>query len=202
MGLIFISFPFDLIIFYFPVMTSSNISMVKFLRIFKIVKVLFKISQISNLINKKSQQKLERANKKINAYNITFAIFTILLLSGIVLSEFENIKFLDVIYFICVTFSSVGYGDVVVSTMYGKIIAIIISVLSILGIGFLSAFFLTYINIDQEKENTDLKNEVNELKGEVNNLKKQNEKIIDLLKNKKSFYKRRWRKWMKRKSRR
>ena len=202
MGLIFISFPFDLIIFYFPVMTSSNISMVKFLRIFKIVKVLFKISQISNLINKKSQQKLERANKKINAYNITFAIFTILLLSGIGLSEFENIKFLDVIYFICVTFSSVGYGDVVVSTMYGKIIAIIISVLSILGIGFLSAFFLTYINIDQEKENTDLKNEVNELKGEVNNLKKQNEKIIDLLKNKKSFYKRKCRKWMKRKSRR
>lgn len=179
---IVISLPFDLIIFYSPDLIPFNIRPLKILRIFKIFKILIILEIFKYFIDKKSQQNLERVNKKIKANTIAYVISTILLLSGIGLSYVENIKGLDIFYFIFVTFSSVGYGDVVVSTMYGKIIAIIISLLSILGIGFLSALFLTYVNIDQEKE-TISNEEFNDLKGEVNILKEQNEEIIKLLKN-------------------
>lgn len=103
---IVISLPFDLIIFYSPDLIPFNIRPLKILRIFKIFKILIILEIFKYFIDKKSQQNLERVNKKIKANTIAYVISTILLLSGIGLSYVENIKGLDIFYFIFVTFIS------------------------------------------------------------------------------------------------
>ena len=50
------------------------------------------------------------------------------------------------------TFSSVGYGDIVASNACGKLISTIVAITGIFGIGFLSTFCLTYISFDEKNE--------------------------------------------------
>lgn len=160
------SIPYDLILL------GSGLSLLKFLRLFRIIKIL-KIASIINPIIRK----IEQINNKIHIDKIVIFIVGILLIGALIISLVEDISFLQSIYFVIITFTSVGYGDITMQTQIGKIIAIIISLTSIVGIGALSALVITYFNI--EKDSTILN-----LEKEVVELKKQNEIIIELLKNK------------------
>lgn len=160
------SIPYDLILL------GSGLSLLKFLRLFRIIKIL-KIASIINPIIRK----IEQINNKIHIDKLVIFIGGILLIGALIISLVEDISFLQSIYFVIITFASVGYGDITMQTQIGKIIAILISLTSIVGIGALSALVITYFNI--EKDSTILN-----LEKEVVELKKQNEIIIELLKNK------------------
>ncbi|MCQ2964105.1 MAG: potassium channel family protein [archaeon] len=160
------SIPYDLILL------GSGLSLLKFLRLFRIIKIL-KIASIINPIIRK----IEQINNKIHIDKLVIFIVGILLIGALIISLVEDISFLQSIYFVIITFISVGYGDITMQTQIGKIIAIIISLTSIVGIGALSALVITYFNI--EKDSTILN-----LEKEVVELKKQNEIIMELLKNK------------------
>lgn len=160
------SIPYDLILL------GSGLSILKFLRIFKIIKLLKVVSFIKLFI-----KKIERINDNIHFDRIIIVILIILVFCGISIYLFEGLNLLDSIYFVVITFSSVGFGDIVMKTSIGRAIAIIISLTSIIGISAFSALVINYFNMENDSNISNLKKEVEELK-------KQNEMIIELLKNK------------------
>ena len=168
------SIPYDLILI------GSGLSILKFLRFFRIIKILKIASVIKPIMNK-----IEKLNKRVRIDKIAILIVGILLISALIISISEDISFGKSIYLELITFSSIGYGDIVMNTSIGKIISILLALTSIFGIGLLSAIAVSYFQINKDAEITDLKKENAELKKEINEIKKQNETIIDLLKNKK-----------------
>lgn len=160
------SIPYDLILL------GSGLSILKFLRIFKIIKLLKVVSFIKLFI-----KKIERINDNIHFDRIIIVILIILVFCGISIYLFEGLNLLDSIYFVVITFSSVGFGDIIMKTSIGRAIAIIISLTSIIGISAFSALVINYFNMENDSNISNLKKEVEELK-------KQNEMIIELLKNK------------------
>ncbi|MCF0147386.1 MAG: potassium channel family protein [Clostridium sp.] len=72
---------------------------------------------------------------KVNKFNYLLIITTIIIVLGsVVISLLEEMSFGDAIWWSFVTFTTVGYGDVLLNTNIGRIVAI---VLMILGIGFI-----------------------------------------------------------------
>lgn len=164
--------PYDIIGLF--VIDLSNMGVLKLLRVLRI------ILKVINLLTNNKELKIKKVAQKTHTTVVFNILFTILLISIIIISFCEDIGSYESIYFVIMTFSSVGYGDIVASSAFGKLMSTIVAITAIFGIGFLSTFCLTYISFDEENEK-----DKKELKDEVNELKKQNEIIIDLLKNKK-----------------
>ena len=158
--------PYDII--GLLVIDLSNMGVLKLLRVLRIV------LKVIDLLTNNKELKIKKVAQKTHTVEVFNILFTILLISIIIISFCENIGSYESIYFVIMTFSSVGYGDIVASSAFGKLMSTIVAITGIFGIGFLSTFCLTYISFDKENEK--------ELKDEINELKKQNEKIIELLK--------------------
>lgn len=72
---------------------------------------------------------------KVNKFNYLLIITTIIIVLGaVVISLIEEMSFSDAIWWSFVTFTTVGYGDILLTTKIGRIVAI---VLMIFGIGFI-----------------------------------------------------------------
>ncbi len=72
---------------------------------------------------------------KINKFNYLLIITTIIIVLGaVVISLLEEMSFGDAIWWSFVTFTTVGYGDILLTTKVGRLVAII---LMIFGIGFI-----------------------------------------------------------------
>ena len=164
--------PYDII--GLLVIDLSNMGVLKLLRVLRI------ILKVIDLLTSNKELKIKKVARKTHTTVVFNILFTILLISIIIISFCEDIGSYESIYFVIMTFSSVGYGDIVASSAFGKLMSTIVAITGIFGIGFLSTFCLTYISFDEENEK-----DKKELKDEVNELKKQNKIIIDLLKNKK-----------------
>lgn len=161
--------PYDIIGLIMADLSSMGIlKLLRFLRI---------ILKVIDLLTSNKELKIKKVAQKTHTTVVFNILFTILLISAIIIPFSEDIESYESIYFVIMTFSSVGYGDIVASNAFGKLISTIVAITGIFGIGFLSTFCLTYISFDEKNEK--------ELKDEVNELKKQNEIIINLLKNKK-----------------
>lgn len=73
---------------------------------------------------------------KENKFNYLLILTTIIIVLGaVVISLLEEMPFIDAIWWSFVTFTTVGYGDVLIESPLGKIVAIL---LMILGVGFIS----------------------------------------------------------------
>ncbi len=159
--LLFTIVPYDFISLYLSFL--SNMSILKFLRLLRI------ILKILELFKRNNESKLQKVVRQTNTKLVFNVVFTLLFISVVLLCYFEHISVLESVYFVMITFSSVGFGDIVTTSFVGRITSIVVSILSIFGVGFLSTFCLTYVQFNEKKEI------------ELNELKKQNEKIIKLL---------------------
>jgi len=73
---------------------------------------------------------------KENKFNYLLILTIIIIVLGaVVISLLEEMSFIDAIWWTFVTFTTVGYGDVLIESPLGKIVAIL---LMILGVGFIS----------------------------------------------------------------
>ncbi|MFB6317866.1 potassium channel family protein [Saccharicrinis sp. FJH54] len=80
---------------------------------------------------------------RIKTYrNLTIATFTVLLNGTIIYHFVEHWKWLDSLYFSVMTLTTVGYGDLVPQTAFGKIFTMVY-VLTGIGIifGFINSFY-------------------------------------------------------------
>jgi voltage-gated potassium channel len=126
-------------------------SMFKIFRTFKLVKAV-KIVRLSKLTKLgrfsafslrfyKKTEKFFKTNGLI--YVLIFSI-SMLFVSSIAISVFENMSFKDSVWWAFVTATTVGYGDLSPSTSIGRIIAALLMLVGIGTIGMLTGTIATY----------------------------------------------------------
>lgn len=110
----------------------------------------------------------------INKFNYMMILTTIIIVLGAtIISLIEKMSFEDAIWWSFVTFTTVGYGDVLIKTTIGRLFSIM---LMIIGIGFISVTTSTIaiylVNKDtKRKVKKDFKYEtIEHIKGKIDNL--------------------------------
>lgn len=75
---------------------------------------------------------------------IAYVIF--ILISGFILSQIEPQihNFGDGIWYCCVSFTTIGFGDIVATTLIGRIITIIVSILGMILIALITGVLVNY----------------------------------------------------------
>ncbi len=82
---------------------------------------------------KGKKEKNEKGKKqKIKKFLFVFFIFLLIYLIGVLFYVYvENFSLVDAIYFVAVTISTVGYGDIIPKTNIGKLFTSIYSLISL-----------------------------------------------------------------------
>lgn len=109
---------------------------------------------------------------RINKFNYMLVVNTLVIVLGAVLiSLLEKMSFEDAIWWSFVTFTTVGYGDILLRTTAGRLIAIILMIFGIGFIGITTSTIAAYlVNNDIKKEKRNFKYEaINEIKRELDN---------------------------------
>jgi voltage-gated potassium channel len=108
-----------------------------------------------------------------NGFKYSLLITIVLISLGAVgISQFENMKFTDAIWWAFVTATTVGYGDISPSTSLGRLTAVILMITGIGLIGSLTSTITSYFFSKEQKKSP--KNEI------IYNIQKQIENIDDL----------------------
>lgn len=129
----------------------SNLNLGRFvdvnigLKIIKLVVLFVLIIKFKNKI---------REAVKINKFNYLLIITTIIIVLGaVIIALLEKMSFGDAIWWSFVTFTTVGYGDILLTTRLGRIVAIILMVFGIGFIGVTTSTIAAYtINKDIRRE--------------------------------------------------
>ena len=123
------------------------------IKIFKIF--LLGIFYIKFKIKTKEEIKTNRV------YYLIIISTTIIVIGAVIISLIEGIPLGDALWWSFVTFTTVGYGDIVLKTQLGRSIAVIIMVFGVGFIGITStAIALRVLNGGKKDKNTSYKNKV------------------------------------------
>jgi len=120
----------------FPVILIGRMIFYLNLGSFIDINVEFKISKVIVLVILiiKFKDKI-RESVKLNKFNYLLIVTTIIIVLGaVIIALLEDMSFGDAIWWSFVTFTTVGYGDILLTTKLGRIVAIL---LMIFGIGFI-----------------------------------------------------------------
>lgn len=106
----------------------------------EIVKVILLIILIIKFKNKIKE------TVKVNKFNYLLIVTTIIIVLGaVIISLLEDMTFGDAIWWSFVTFTTVGYGDVLLTTSLGRLVAIILMIFGIGFIGITTSTIAAYI---------------------------------------------------------
>lgn len=132
-------------------------SMFKIFRMLKLVKAvkLVRLSKLTKLgrfsaFSLRLYKKAERFFKTNGLIYVLAFTITMLLLSSIAISLFEDMSFTDSLWWAFVTATTVGYGDLSPSTTIGRIIAALLMIVGIGTIGMLTGTIATYFLSSKE----------------------------------------------------
>ena len=97
-----------------------------------------------------------------NGFNYVLILTTlVIVMSSVVISLVEEMSFGDALWWCFVTFTTVGYGDILLTTSMGRIVA---AILMVVGIGFIgvttSTIALYIITGGREKRENNIKDEL------------------------------------------
>lgn len=173
-------FPFDLLFRYF-----SIFRLFKFVRIIKIVRIYNLKDDVDSFI-----------------YFIQHHLFKLLFIVLIIYTGIASVLLIvlddsihtvgDAIWFMVVTASSVGYGDIVPTSPIGKSLAILTILMGIIFVAILTAYLSAIYNIDQEEKtrnafskhvkilktrNDSMKSEISKLNDKLNKLEEDNRNL-------------------------
>lgn len=99
---------------------------------------------------------------RVNRFNYVLILTTlVIVMSSVIISLVEEMSFGDALWWCFVTFTTVGYGDILLTTSMGRVIA---AILMIVGIGFIgvttSTIALYIITGGREKRKNNIKDEL------------------------------------------
>ena len=104
----------------------------------------------------------------------------IVLVGSSILSVVEEKSFSDSLWWALVTVTTVGYGDIVPSSIFGKWLAVLLMLVGIGTIGMLTSALTNFFVKDNPDEQIKLDNLQDELRSQRILLEKQSEKIEEL----------------------
>lgn len=106
----------------------------------EIVKVILLVILITKFKNKIKE------TVRVNKFNYLLIITTIIIVLGaVIIALLENMTFGDAIWWSFVTFTTVGYGDVLLTTTLGRLVAILLMIFGIGFIGITTSTIAAYI---------------------------------------------------------
>ena len=83
--------------------------------------------------------------------SVNLALFTLIVINGWAISYVEKLPFGDALYFAFITGLTIGYGDIVVKTPGGRILAVLIGFIGILFSGLIVAAALRAVGESLKK---------------------------------------------------
>ena len=87
-----------------------------------------------------------KENIIVDRFNYVLILTTVVIvISSVVISLIEGMSFGDALWWCFVTFTTVGYGDVILKTLIGRIVAVILMVVGIGFIGITTSTIAIYI---------------------------------------------------------
>ena len=83
--------------------------------------------------------------------SVNLALFTLIVINGWAISYVEKLPFGDALYFAFITGLTIGYGDIVVKTPVGRILAVLIGFIGVLFSGLMVAAALRAVGESLKK---------------------------------------------------
>ncbi len=139
---------------------SKTFSIFRLIRIIKLVKLakLFKITRLDKIFDA-----IIKLNKNINSFLRTngfvyllYIVIFLIISSAFLMSYAEKISFSDALWWSIVTATTVGYGDIVPLTSFGRFIAIFLMIFGIGFLGILTSTITTFVGVLAKEKSSQL----------------------------------------------